>query len=75
MGGLAEDHVNGALVGETFQVILLDQFTRLRDGDRFYYENDQLLSVLAPDVEDTTLSDIILANSSITSIQENVFLA
>jgi hypothetical protein len=75
VGGLAEDHVNGALVGETFQVILLDQFTRLRDGDRFYYENDQLLSVLAPDVEDTTLSDIILANSSVTSIQENVFLA
>lgn len=74
VGGLAEDHVNGALVGETFQVILLDQFTRLRDGDRFYYENDQLLSVLAPNVEDTTLSDIILANSSVASIQENVFL-
>ena len=75
VGGLAEDHVNGGLVGETFQVILLDQFTRLREGDRFYYENDQLLSVLAPDVDDTTLSDIILANSSITNIQENVFLA
>jgi hypothetical protein len=75
VGGLAEDHVNGALVGETFQVILLDQFSRLRDGDRFYYENDQLLSVLAPDVDDTTLSDIILANSSITSIQQNLFLA
>jgi peroxidase len=74
VGGLAEDHVNGALVGETFQVILLDQFTRLRDGDRFYYENDQLLSVLAPDVENTTLGDIILANSSISNIQDNVFL-
>ena len=74
VGGLAEDHVNGAIVGETFQVILLDQFTRLRDGDRFYYENDQLLSVLAPDIEDTTLSDVILANSSITSIQDNAFL-
>ncbi len=75
VGGLAEDPANGALVGETFQAILLDQFTRLQIGDRFYYENDQLLSVLAPDVEDTTLSDIILANYAITSIQENVFLA
>ncbi|MGB3401534.1 MAG: peroxidase family protein [Microcoleaceae cyanobacterium] len=74
VGGLAEDHVNGGLVGETFQVILLDQFTRLRDGDRFYYENDQLFSVLAPDIEDTTLADVILNNSSISNIQENVFL-
>ncbi|MGB3192989.1 MAG: peroxidase family protein, partial [Limnoraphis sp.] len=74
VGGLAEDHVNGALVGETFQAILVDQFTRLRDGDRFYYENDELLSVLAPDVAETTLSDVIVANSAISSIQSNAFL-
>ncbi len=74
VGGLAENHVNGGLVGETFQEILLDQFTRLQEGDRFYYENDQLLSVLAPDVADTTLSDVIVANSSISSIQQNAFL-
>ncbi len=39
IAGLAEDHVPGALVGETFHAILADQFTRLRDGDRFWYEN------------------------------------
>lgn len=38
VGGLAEDHVNGGLVGETFFTILKDQFTRLRDGDRFWYQ-------------------------------------
>ncbi len=75
VGGLAEDHVNGALVGETFQTILIDQFTRLREGDRFYYQNDQLLSLFAPNVENTRLSDIILDNSSIATIPENVFLA
>ena len=74
VGGLAEDPANGALVGETFQEILANQFTRLRDGDRFYYENDQLLSVLAPNIEQTRLSDVILDNSSIASIQQNVFL-
>ena len=39
VGGLAEDHVEDAEVGETFHKILVDQFTRLRDGDRFWYRN------------------------------------
>ena len=39
VGGLAEDHLEGAEVGETFHHILKDQFTRLRDGDRFWYQN------------------------------------
>ncbi len=37
VGGLAEPHVPGAMVGETFRAILADQFERLRDGDRFWY--------------------------------------
>ncbi|MDY7095265.1 MAG: peroxidase family protein, partial [Acidobacteriota bacterium] len=38
VGGLAEDPLPGAMLGETFSVILIDQFTALRDGDRFWYE-------------------------------------
>ncbi|MGB3534951.1 MAG: peroxidase family protein [Microcoleaceae cyanobacterium] len=74
VGGLAEDHLSGALVGETFHEILTDQFVRLRDGDRFYFENDPTLQVLAPNVGNTTLADVITANSDITTIQNNVFL-
>ena len=74
VGGLAEDHLTGALVGETFHEILTDQFIRLRDGDRFYFENDPTLQVLAPNVGNTTLADVITANSEITTIQDNVFL-
>lgn len=37
---IAEDHVPGALVGETVKAILVDQFQRSRDGDRFWYERD-----------------------------------
>ena len=38
--GLAEKpHVKGGLVGQTFAVVLRNQFQRLRDGDRFYFEN------------------------------------
>ncbi len=38
VGGLAEPHAPGALVGPTYKAILTDQFRRLRDGDRFWYE-------------------------------------
>src|SRR5207302_8587471 len=40
-GGLAEDHVKGSDVGPLFQAIMVDQFTRLRDGDRLFYLNQQ----------------------------------
>jgi len=39
IGGLAEDHVNGSNLGELFYASLKDQYTRIRDGDRFYFEN------------------------------------
>ena len=76
--GLAEEHVENALVGETFHVILVEQFTRLRDGDRFWYQNDQFLTSnpdLMAEVENTTLADIIQRNTSIgDELQGNVFI-
>ena len=72
VGLLAEDHVNGAAVGETFQTIIARQFVALRDGDRFYYEN-----IFTPEeiveIESTTLSDIIVRNTDTTVIQDNAF--
>ena len=75
IGGLAEAHVGGGLVGETFNAILADQFERSRDGDRFFYEFDiEDLTMLDSRFESTSLSDIILRNTEIKSIQSNVFL-
>lgn len=34
-----EKKVPGALVGGLFHSAIADQFWRLREGDRFYYEN------------------------------------
>lgn len=72
IGGLAEEHVTGASIGETFHTILSDQFARLRDGDRFWYEN-----ILAGEslelVESTTLADVIERNTGIQNLQDNVF--
>ena len=39
VGGLAEEHVHNSELGETFHKIIVEQFTRIRDGDRFWYKN------------------------------------
>jgi peroxidase len=72
VGGLAEDHVRGSSLGPLDQAILVDQFTRTRNGDRFWFENTfsgQQLNAL----EHTSLSDIIERNTTITNLQSNVF--
>ena len=74
VGGLAEDKMPGALVGEVFFAILKDQFERLRDGDRFWYENSMNKRQIR-NVEKTTLSRVIRRNTKIRKeIQKNVFL-
>ena len=73
VGGLAEDHVPGALVGELVRAGLADQFTRLRDGDRYWYQRHLSGSVLEF-VERQTLARIIRRNTSIgTELQDDVF--
>ncbi len=61
VGGLSEDHAHGALVGPLVQAIVADQFTALRDGDRFWYEY-ALPKQLARHVKRTRLSDVIKRN-------------
>ena len=70
--GLAENHVQGASVGELFHTIFVDQFTRLRDGDRFYYEH-ALEPAEAAQIKATRLADIIRRNTNIVFLHDNVF--
>ena len=72
VGGLAEDHTPGSSVGQLFGRIIANQFQRLRDGDRFWFENTLKGTQLAT-IERTTLSDIIQRNTSLTNLQKNVF--
>lgn len=65
VGGLAEDKVPGALVGPLFHDIIADQFTRLRDGDRFFYKR-MFGGVELAELERTTLAHIIIRNTRIT---------
>ncbi|NNE28307.1 MAG: T9SS type A sorting domain-containing protein [Saprospiraceae bacterium] len=76
VGLLSEGHMNGALFGETIMVIMEDQFSDLRDGDRFFYLNDDALSAQEKmEISETTLRDIIMRNTTVEIMQENVFLA
>ena len=76
IGALAEDHVLGAMVGETVFAALTDQFERLRDGDRFWYESYFPPGMVAL-VNLQTLRQIIARNTSIREdeLQANVFYA
>jgi len=73
IGGLAEQHVNGGLLGELFSAIVGDQFARIRDGDRFWYENGMFEVEWLDHVRQSTLSEIVMRNTTIGFMQPNAF--
>jgi len=74
-GGLAEDPLPGAHVGELITTSLVRQFEALRDGDRFWYRRTYHEDVVSL-IEDTSLADVIRSNTSISfGLQDNVFRA
>lgn len=76
LGGIAEQPFPGAVVGELARTVIAEQFTRSRDGDRFFYGN-----VFPPQwveyFNHLHFSDVILRDTTIgkKEIQKNVFLA
>ena len=83
VGMLAEDHIAGASVGGSLKREIEEQFRRLRDGDRLFYRanaaglytggvlNPEIAAII--DLDNWRLSDLLAANTSITSFQQNVF--
>ena len=74
IGGLAENHLAGAMVGQTFNVIIAKQFQDLRDGDRFWYQNQGFDPATLREIESTTLSSLILKNTDTQHMQSDVFV-
>ncbi|KAK7891032.1 hypothetical protein WMY93_022995 [Mugilogobius chulae] len=75
VGGLLES-VDGP--GPVFSAIILDQFERIRNGDRFWFENTQnglFTDEEIQTIRNTTFHDVIVAVTSADAadIQENVF--
>jgi len=74
-GGLSEDLVAGARVGPTFLCILVETFWRLRDGDRFWFENYQFTKQQLKEIKGTTLENLICRNSdNLSSVSRNVMV-
>ena len=74
VGVIAEPHVPGTELGETELAMWTREFTRLRDGDRFFYGNDQGLSYIQRTYGidfKHTLADVIEANTDITAAELN----
>jgi hypothetical protein len=74
IGGLAEDHVEGAQIGELFHKVVSEQFLKLRNGDRFWYENDPAFSDKDRNtLRETTLGDVIARNADLVRSGRHVF--
>jgi peroxidase len=79
VGMMSERHVRGTEFGELQLAIWTRQFQALRDGDRFFYQNDPALSVINQSLGidyRRTLAQIIALNTDIplSALNENVFL-
>jgi hypothetical protein len=65
-GGISEYPVNGGegVVGPTFACLIVDQFKRLKTGDRFYYENKQAKFTAAElaQIKKVSLSALLCGN-------------
>lgn len=77
VGLLAESKKEGYMMGEIVSNIIKDQFRNVRDGDRFYYQNETQVFTTSEltQIENTSLTDIIKRNTEISIIQDNVFFA
>ncbi|XP_039301843.1 uncharacterized protein LOC105195032 isoform X2 [Solenopsis invicta] len=78
--GLAEKSVVGGLVGPTFACIIAQQFSNLRRGDRFWYENPDSESSFTigqlQQIRQITLAQVLCRTmDGIQTIQPFVFLA
>jgi len=73
LGGLAEVHVTGGLLGETFDTVFADQISRLMNGDRFYYlyRLDQLQ--MGEGIINEQFKDIVERNTGVEHLNGSVF--
>ncbi|KAM6180623.1 dual oxidase 2 isoform 2-T2 [Erethizon dorsatum] len=76
LGGLLESHGDP---GPLFSAIVLDQFVRLRDGDRYWFENTRnglFSEVEISEIRNTTLRDVLVTVTRVNAetLQPNVFV-
>ena len=74
IAGLLEDLVPGARVGPTFQCLLLEQFSRTRHGDRFWFENLDTMDAAKQDaIRNLDLGHVVCKGSGLDRVPPDVF--
>ncbi|KAF7995421.1 hypothetical protein HCN44_006528 [Aphidius gifuensis] len=78
IGGILEKASKGSAIGPTFGCLLKQQLLKLRNSDRFWYENDIPPSSLTPEqltaIRRTSFSGLLCANTKLERIQPMAFL-
>ncbi len=75
MGGLAERHAFGGVVGETFGAVIRDQFERLRAGDRYFWQNQGFDPRTQAMIAGTTLATLMKRDTATTAgLQPDLFV-
>ena len=68
---LSEKKLEGTIFGETMVAFLTYTFKNLRDGDRFFYEIDQVLTEEDKKlIREVKFNQLVLANTTIISLKE-----
>jgi Ca2+-binding RTX toxin-like protein len=73
LGGLAEIHQPGGLLGETFDRIFVDQIEKLMDGDRFYYLYRLFGEQFGTEIVNAQLKDMVERTTGLTHLNGNIF--
>ena len=73
LGGMAEIHQPGGLLGETFDAVFVSQIEALMDGDRFYYLFRSAGQQFGHEIGNAQLKDIVERNTVLTHLNGNIF--
>src|SRR5882672_1701973 len=73
IGGLAEAHVPGGLLGSTFDLVFTNQIENLINGDRFYYLVRLFGQQFGEEVNNGQFKDIVERNTGLTHLNGSIF--
>ncbi|XP_054629216.1 eosinophil peroxidase-like isoform X2 [Dunckerocampus dactyliophorus] len=75
LGGIAERLVNGGRVGPLFACLIGTQFSKIREGDRLWWENKGVFTkAQRASLAGTSFSRIICDNTGISEVPDQPFL-
>lgn len=73
IGGLAEVHVPGGLLGETFDAVFVAQIQSLMDGDRFYYLYRLFGTQIHEEINNGQFKDLVERNTGLSHLNGSIF--